>query len=125
MIKQFNAPCNFSGTVAKFPFWVSDEYKTGNHPLFFQMDWLSKVRGGILDPKISEGVARIAKISEQNKLSFEYLFGIAMSAALEGDLAENNMSFLEENVDKSGEIDDVDLMSDSEIEISFDQSKDI
>jgi hypothetical protein len=85
MIKKFNAPCNFNGVNSPFTFWLSDEYKTGNHPLHFQTDWLSKVRGGVLDPKISEGIKQIAEISEKNKISFEYLFMIAMDAALKAN----------------------------------------
>lgn len=83
MIQKFNAPCNFNGMVSPFAFWVSDEYLAGKDPLLFQKNWLQEARGGTLDPKISEGIIEIARIAEQNKLSFEYLFGIAMNAALE------------------------------------------
>ena len=89
MIKKFNAPCNFNGSVSPFAFWLSDDYKNGNHPLYFQTDWLSKSRGGSIDPKISEGIAQIAKISEENKISFEYLFMIAMDAALKTNAASS------------------------------------
>lgn len=82
MTKKFSAPCNFNGVSSPFTFWISDDYKPGNHPLDFQTKWLSSARGGILDPKISEGIMQIAQISEKNKISFEYLFGIAMNAAL-------------------------------------------
>jgi len=82
-MQKFNAPCNFGGMISPFSFWISDYYLTGKDPLFFQKDWLQKVRGGTLDPKISEGIIEIARIAEKNKLSFEYLFGIAMKAALE------------------------------------------
>jgi hypothetical protein len=83
MIQKFNAPCNFNGAISPFVFWISDEYLTGKDPLLFQKNWLQETRGGMLDPKISEGIIEIARIAEQNKLSFEYLFGIAMNAALE------------------------------------------
>ncbi len=94
MIKKFNAPCNFNGVSSPFTFWLSDEYRIGNHPLHFQTDWLSKARGGVLDPKIAEGIKQIAEISEKNKISFEYLFMIAMDAALK---ANNDNGVLTEN----------------------------
>ncbi len=90
MIKKFNAPCTFNGSQSPFTFWLSDDYKTGNHPLYFQTDWLSKTRSGILDQKISEGIMQIAKISEENKISFEYLFMIAMDAALKANAANDS-----------------------------------
>jgi hypothetical protein len=92
-MQKFNAPCNFGGMVSPFSFWISDYYLTGKDPLFFQKDWLQKVRGGTLDPKISDGIIEIARIAEKNKLSFEYLFGIAMKAALEKyDAGEDTLS---------------------------------
>jgi hypothetical protein len=98
MVKKFSAPCSFDGTTSNFTFWLSDDYKIGNHPLFFQTDWLSKTRGGILDQKISEGIMQIAKIAEQNKISFEYLFVIAMDAALKSKTNEKpNDSNLKSN----------------------------
>lgn len=99
-MQKFNAPCNFNGTVSPFSFWISDEYTTGKDPLFFQKDWLQKVRGGMLDPKISEGIIQIARIAEKNKLSFEYLFGIAMNAALEKyNSNQNNNNLNNENLE--------------------------
>jgi hypothetical protein len=117
MIQKFNAPCNFSGTIAPFIFWISDEYMKGKDPLFFQKDWLQKVRGGTLDPKISEGIIEIAKIAEKNKLSFEYLFGIAMNAALEKYNGTKDTSDLEkfENSEKSNK-DDEDKFEDEDEE---------
>jgi hypothetical protein len=97
MVKKFNAPCNFNGSSSPFAFWLSDDYKTGNHPLYFQTDWLSKARGGVLDPKISEGIAQIAKISEENKISFEYLFMIAMDAALKANVANDRVTSNNDN----------------------------
>jgi hypothetical protein len=107
MIKKFNAPCTFNGVSSPFTFWLSDDYKTGNHPLYFQIDWLSKTRSGTLDPKISEGIAQIAKISEENKISFEYLFMIAMDAALK-TMAANDSALGGVSVSNDNIIDDDD-----------------
>lgn len=82
---KFNAPCSFSGIISPFAFWLNDDYKIGNHPLYFQTDWLAKARGGNLDPKVADGIAQIAKISEENKISFKYLFLIAMDAAMKAN----------------------------------------
>ena len=111
-MKQFSAPCNFNGQNAPFNFWIADTYKKGNHPLYFQSDWLSKTRGGTLDPKISDGILEIAKLSEKNKVSFEYLFGIAMAAALKkyapnsGGLSDKSKSLSKDSddSDESGSV---------------------
>ena len=131
MIKKFNAPCTFNGAPSPFTFWLSDDYKTGNHPLYFQIDWLSKTRSGTLDPKISEGIMQIAKISEENKISFEYLFMIAMDAALKANAAndstlgglsptgnsDNDNNVEDENDEEKEETDGMDVIdSDDEIE---------
>jgi hypothetical protein len=85
---KFNAPCSFNGVISPFAFWLNDDYKIGNHPLYFQTDWLSKARGGNLDPKVADGIAQIAKISEENKISFKYLFLIAMDAAMKANAGD-------------------------------------
>lgn len=118
MIQQFNAPCNFNGMVSPFSFWISDEYSTGKDPLYFQKDWLGKVRGGILDPKISEGIIQIAKIAEKNKLSFEYLFGIAMNAALEKYNVNDNKS---QNYSTAAESESISMFKDED----FDEDEDL
>ena len=104
-MKQFSAPCNFNGQNAPFNFWIADTYKKGNHPLYFQSDWLSKTRGGTLDSKISDGILEIAKLSEKNKVSFEYLFGIAMAAALK-KYAPNSTTLSNQDTFSSNDTDD-------------------
>jgi hypothetical protein len=128
MIQKFNAPYDANGRRLFFPFWISDEYLTGKDPLFFQKNWLMETRNGVVDPKISEGVIEIARIAEKNKLSFEYLFGIAMNAALEkydnesrqnkeelGDnfLDSNNLEM--QNLSQNSGIDAIDNEDDDEL----------
>ncbi len=133
-MQKFNAPCNFNGTVSPFSFWISDEYTTGKDPLFFQNDWLQNVRGGMLGPKISEGIIQIARIAEKNKLSFEYLFGIAMNAALEkynsnqNNIQESNNdenlenNFLNNKLDEGDN--DQDILENDEEDFEYDEEDD-
>lgn len=72
MVKKFTANCDFGGQKAPVTLYVGNP-AIGTHPLNFQSRWLSQNRGGTIPPEIMDSFAKLAEISEKNRVPFEDL----------------------------------------------------
>ena len=79
-MKKFSIPCDFNGQKAPFAVYVGMP-KDDHHPLHFQADWLSKVRGGTIPQEVMDSLARLKDIATKNGVSFEDLCVYALGAA--------------------------------------------
>lgn len=79
-MKRFTVPCDFSDV--KYPFHVYvGEPTRGLHPLKYQEAWLREVRGGSIPAEVMDSFERLAKIAEENNVSFEDLCVYALGTA--------------------------------------------
>lgn len=72
MVKKFTANCSFGGRTAPVTLYVGNP-SNGVHPLNFQSKWLSDIKGGTIPSNIMDSFAKLAEISQKNKVSFEEL----------------------------------------------------
>ena len=79
---KFNAPCNFGGSVQSIQFIVGNPSE-GKSPIGFQSKWLNTEKGGQLDPKIEDGIGKIAEIATSNGMDVAELTYYSLNAASE------------------------------------------
>lgn len=72
MVKKFTTNCDFGGQTSPVHLYVG-EPAIGSHPLGFQSKWLATTRGGNLPPEVMDSFAKLAEISEKNRVPFEEL----------------------------------------------------
>lgn len=77
-MKKFTINCDFGGQMSPFTIYIGVP-KVGNHPLYFQADWVSKERGGNIPGDIMEAVSELQKLSEKNGVPLEELCVYALS----------------------------------------------
>jgi hypothetical protein len=80
MIKKFTIACTFGNTTADTDFYIGKP-GAGKHPIGFQMKWLSDVKGGSVPGDVSNAIAKIRDIAEENDVSFEDLCFYAINIA--------------------------------------------
>ena len=71
-MKKFVVNCDFGGQIAPFTIYIG-EPEEAHHPLQFQADWLSKVRGGSIPPEVMDAVAQLQALAAKNNVSLENL----------------------------------------------------
>ena len=118
MTKKFTINCDFGGQLAPFSVYIGTPQK-GHHPLHFQADWLSKVRGGTVPSEIMDAVTQLQELAEKNGVALEdlcvYALGTEKQQAelegLEGDVPQD----LENDVAQDNEY------SESEVDLEIDE----
>lgn len=78
MVKKFNVPCSFNGTISQFAIYVGNP-EPKHHPIHFQSAWLGKVRGGNVPGEIMEKLSNLHNLAIKNNTSFEDLCMYALS----------------------------------------------
>ena len=100
-MKKFSIPCDFNGQKAPFTIYIGMP-KDDHHPLHFQADWLTKVRGGTIPQEIMDSLSRLKDISVKNGVAFEDLCVYALGAAQqEASAASDNAEELESSSDET------------------------
>ena len=100
-MKKLTVYCKFGeiGTFDKFDFYLSES--NGRNPLFFQIWYLTNIRGGMLPQHILTIINELLKLSRESNVSFEELIAYA--------IRENNDSYVSlekpDDKDKPKEID--------------------
>jgi hypothetical protein len=72
MVKKFTANCDFGGQKSPVTLYVGNP-SPGSHPLNFQSKWLASFRRGVIPSEIMDSFAKLAEISERNRVPFEDL----------------------------------------------------
>ena len=81
-MKRFTIMCDFGGQQAPFTVCIGIS-KEGMHPLHFQADWLSKMRGGIIPGDVMEAIAQLQDLSKKYNVLLEELCVYALGKAKE------------------------------------------
>jgi hypothetical protein len=79
-MKKLTINCNFGGVSSPFSFYIGNPENT-HHPVQFQAEWLSKVRGGSVPGDVMESLQKLYDLSRKNNLSFEELCEYALASA--------------------------------------------
>lgn len=79
-MKKFTIPCDFNGIKAPFTIYIGDP-EPRHHPIYFQADWLSKERGGVVPQDVMDSIAKLKDLSDKNNVSFEELCVYALGSA--------------------------------------------
>ena len=79
-MKKFVVPCDFSGTKSPFTVYIGTP-DPKHHPLYFQAEWLSKERGGVIPGEVMESLEKLKELADKNMVPFESLCEYALSAA--------------------------------------------
>ena len=84
-MKRFTIPCAFGIEMYPFHVYVGEPHPD-QHPLKFQAAWLTEVRGGTIPDDVLDSFERLAKIAQENNVSFEDLcvYALGTAAAEEG-----------------------------------------
>lgn len=80
-MKNFTVNCNFEGGQTSPVTLYVGKPDPEHHPLHFQNDWLSRMRGGTIPQDVMDEVSRLYELSKKRQVSFEdlcvYTLGIA------------------------------------------------
>ncbi|MDR3290035.1 MAG: DUF2610 domain-containing protein [Rickettsiales bacterium] len=91
MTKEFSIPCNFQGGKQNILFYIGDP-REDNHPINFQVKWLSEKKGGQVPQDIMESIQNLYNLAKKHKVSFEELCFYAVNVA-SGAIENNNKEF--------------------------------
>jgi len=64
--------------------------KDDHHPLHFQADWLSKVRGGTIPAEVMDAITKLLDLSKKNNVPLEDLCVYALGSAQESKNKDDN-----------------------------------
>ena len=89
-VKKFTINCDYAGQLSPTTVYIGNP-KEGNGPLYFQQNWLSTEKGGVIPAEINSLLDELKQISIKNSVDFPSLCAYALvdSAASE-DNAQNN-----------------------------------
>ena len=100
-MKKFVVNCDFGGQMSPFAIYIGKP-EQGHHPLHFQTDWLSKVRGGVIPSEIMEAVTKLQELANKNNVSLEelcvYALGTEEQQAELESIEDKNSTETEEDV---------------------------
>ncbi len=71
-MKKFSVPCIFGNVKAPFTVYIGNP-EPEHHPLHFQSEWLSKVRGGTISKEVMDSITKLYELSKKNHIPFEEL----------------------------------------------------
>ena len=91
MVKKFTTNCDFNGQKAPVTLYVGDP-AVGSHPFGFQSKWLSKDKGGSIPENIMESFAKLATISEKNRVSIEKLCAYVIDELKSNDTLKDDIA---------------------------------
>jgi len=80
MVKKFSVPCDFNGQKIPVNLYIGNPHPD-YHPLHFQSNWLSLVKGGRIPQDIMESIEKLRKLSVKHNVSFEELCFYAINVA--------------------------------------------
>ncbi|MCE3254855.1 MAG: hypothetical protein K0R25_349 [Rickettsiaceae bacterium] len=72
MVKKFTYTCDFGSNQYPVTLYIGNPAK-GSHPLGFQSRWLAEKKGGMIPKALMDALAKLVKISTEQKVSFEEL----------------------------------------------------
>ncbi|HSQ97335.1 MAG TPA: DUF2610 domain-containing protein [Rickettsiales bacterium] len=90
-MKSFGIPCDFNGQKQTILFYIGAPHPD-QHPIYFQSNWLSSMKGGVVPNDIMESISKLHGLSKKYKVSFEELCYYAINVA-NGNIENNNKGF--------------------------------
>jgi hypothetical protein len=97
-MKRFTVPCKFGNTTAPFNIYIG-QANEDVHPLFYQTNWLSEQRGGVMPTEVIESFQKLANIARENQVSFEDLCVYALGSTDGSAKAEQAAKLKEQQAD--------------------------
>jgi hypothetical protein len=79
-MKKFKIPCFFNGEKVPFDLYVGAPASDFN-PLYFQMRWLTDLRGGFVPGEVMDSFHKLHNIALENKVDLEELAMYALGSA--------------------------------------------
>ena len=109
-MKKFTINCDFGGQMSPFAIYIGKPEK-GHHPLYFQADWLSKARGGMIPGEVMEAVTQLQELAEKNGVSLEELCVYALGtkeqqAELESEVGSSQPEQKQDQAEQKTAIDE-------------------
>ncbi len=106
-MKEFSIPCKFGEKACSLSFYISEP--TGLNPVFFQIWFLTNIRGGTIPQDVLTALNKLLTISRENNVNFEELIAYAFS------LSNGN----DEDKDETANDNDEDKVKESDSELKF------
>jgi hypothetical protein len=92
-MKSFGIPCDFNGIKQTVLFVIGNPHPD-YHPIHFQSNWLSLVKGGTVPADIMDSIEKLHQLAMKHRVSFEELCYYAINVA-NGSMENNNEGFSE------------------------------
>lgn len=83
-MQQFSIPCDFGGKKIPCTFYIGQPEES-HHPLFFQADWISKERGGVVPKEVMDSIQKLHEIALRNNVPLVELCKHALISANHSD----------------------------------------
>ena len=80
MVKQFTVPCKFGNDMSPVTLYIGNP-EASHHPIFFQSDWLSTEKGGVIPQDLMDTLQKLHDLAVQNGANFEELCYYALISA--------------------------------------------
>ena len=103
-MKKFQVPCDFGGTKSPVTLYIGNP-ETKHHPIAFQVDWLSKERGGNVPSEVMNSLEKLMSIANRNNVLLEDLCEYALySATANTDDSEKKEPTAEQTNEQTAEL---------------------
>ena len=108
MVKQFSIPCQFGNETSPVTLYIGHP-ENEHHPLHWQSDWLSSVKGGTIPQDLMDTLQRLHDLAMQNGADFEELCYYALISATQhgtgnGVSQDDINKYADEYVKKEGNV---------------------
>ena len=108
MVKQFTIPCQFGSETSPVTLYIGHP-ETTHHPVHFQSEWLSSVKGGTIPQDLMDTLQKLLDLANENGADFEELCYYALISATQhsagGVSPEDINKYADEFVKKEGNVD--------------------
>lgn len=111
-MKKLSVYCNFGKETALIDFYLSDP--TGRNPVFFQLWYLTNIRGGTFPQDILTSINKLLTLSRKSDMNFEELLFYAITESVKDKEKSTANDDSDKNDDKEDNNNDNDKNDDNE-----------